>query len=542
MDNFLTQVALAQINVIIGDVEGNCQKIISYIHLAKQQNKSIIIFPELSICGYPPQDLLFFDAFIEKCNTGIAKILPFTNDVYVIIGLPTVNENARGKKLQNSAVVLHNQKIIHTTHKTLLPDYDVFDEYRYFEPNKHFETVDIFNIPVGITICEDIWTYIDKPLYSVDPVEKLIKNGAKVIINIAASPFHVQQHEQRLYILNQIAKNNDVPVIYCNYSGAQTDLIFDGGSMIINRFGQQLNTAIFFEEKMIFVEDEVFNSSKEKMEMIHKALVLGIKDYFNKSGLQKAILGLSGGIDSAVTYALACEALGAKNVLGVLMPSQYSSGHSIKDALDIVKNHEGISETLTIESLFSSYEDKLKMVFEGTQPDLTEENIQARLRAVLLMAISNKKGCILLNTSNKSEAAVGYGTLYGDMCGALSVLGDLYKTEVFELARWMNKNKELIPLNSIIKPPSAELRPDQKDSDSLPNYEILDAILKLYINDFKTKSEIIHLGFEDTIVEKVIRLVNFNEYKRFQTPPVLRISSKAFGNGRKMPLVGKFLF
>ena len=542
MDNFLDQIAVAQINVIIGDIDGNCQKIVSNIELAKTQNKKLIIFPELSICGYPPHDLLHFDSFVEKCNKGLQTILPFTQDIYVIVGLPSVNKNNWGKKLHNSAVVLYNQKIIQTVHKTLLPDYDVFDEYRYFEPNTNFEPVEILNTKVGLTICEDIWMFNDKPLYNLNPVKELVNKGAKIIINIAASPFHVGQHDKRMEILHHISTSYNVPIIYCNYSGAQTDLIFDGGSMLIDEKGNIKNNLIFFEEKLIETKSQKSKNPNSKIDLIQKALVLGIKDYFKKSGLQKAILGLSGGIDSAVTYALACEALGAENVLGVLMPSQYSSVHSVEDALDIVKNHGGKHETLTIESLFSSYEEKLKNVFNGYQPDLTEENIQARLRAVLLMAISNKKGYILLNTSNKSEAAVGYGTLYGDMCGALSVLGDVYKTDVFELAKWINRNQELIPVNSIIKPPSAELRPNQKDSDSLPDYEILDAILKLYVDDFKSKNEIIEKGFDPKIVEKVIKLVNFNEYKRYQTPPVLRVSYKAFGSGRKMPLVAKYLF
>ena len=542
MDNFLAQVALAQINVIIGDIEGNCQKIISYIQLAKAQNKKLVIFPELSICGYPPHDMLQFDSFIDKCNEGLQKILPHTDNLYVIIGLPTFNQNNFGKSLRNSAVVLYNQKIIHTVHKTLLPDYDVFDEYRYFEPNTNFDVIDILDQKVGITICEDIWTFTEKPLYNINPVEQLLQKGARAIINIAASPFHIGQFDNRKKILTTIATSYSIPVAYCNYVGAQADLIFDGGSMLIDPNGTLKNPIQFFDEQIVVCNENVKEETFTKMDLIHKALVLGIRDYFKKSGLQKAILGLSGGIDSAVTYALACEALGAENVLGVLMPSQYSSEHSVQDALDIVKNHGGIHETLTIESLFTSYEDKLKNVFNGYQPDLTEENIQARLRAVLLMAISNKKGYILLNTSNKSEAAVGYGTLYGDMCGAISVLGDVYKTDVFELAKWMNRNQELIPVNSIVKPPSAELRPDQKDSDSLPDYSILDAILKLYVDDFKSINKIIELGFEPEIVKKIIKLVNFNEYKRYQTPPVLRVNYKAFGNGRKMPLVGKYLF
>lgn len=542
MDNFLAQVALAQINVIIGDIEGNCQKIISYIELAKTQNKKLIIFPELTICGYPPHDLLQFDSFINKCNEALEKILPHTTDLYVIVGLPTFNKNNFGKRLKNSAVVIHNKKIIHIVHKTLLPDYDVFDEYRYFEPNTNFDVIDILDTKVGITICEDIWTFSEKPIYNINPVKQLSQIGAQVIVNIAASPFHLGQFENRKEILVNITTTYNIPVVYCNYIGAQTDMIFDGGSMIIDAKGYTKSSTSFFEEKLVVYNSNAIETSLKKMDLIHKALVLGIKDYFKKSGLQKAILGLSGGIDSAVTYALACEALEPNNVLGVLMPSQYSSEHSILDALEIVKNHGGNYENLSIESLFKSYEEKLKSVFLGYKPDLTEENIQARIRAVLLMAISNKKGYILLNTSNKSEAAVGYGTLYGDMCGALSVLGDVYKTDVFELAKWINRNQELIPVNSIIKPPSAELRPDQKDSDSLPDYTILDKILKLYVDDFKSINEIIELGFEPEIVNKIIKLVNFNEYKRYQTPPVLRVSYKAFGNGRKMPLVGKYLF
>lgn len=535
------RIGLAQINMHVGNFEANTEKIIRYIQAAKLKKKSIVVFPELAVCGYPARDFLEFSDFIDSCNKVVDEILEHTEDIYVILGIPTRNDVGRGKPLYNSAMVLHNKKIISRINKTLLPNYDVFDEYRYFEPNDIFECIDIEGVKVGITICEDIWNTDEVPTYKVSPVEELKKQGAELIINIAASPFHALQHEERLKVIKSNIETYQIPFVYCNYIGAQTELVFDGGSMFVNSKGEIKNSIKFFEEDLIEFDDNPKQIKSSQIERCYQALKLGISDYFNKLGFKKAVVGLSGGIDSAVTYALACEALGSKNVLGVLMPSQYSSDHSIKDAENLVKNYNGEKELLDIHSVYESLTKKLDSVFNGLPFNIAEENLQARIRGVLLMAISNKFGNILLNTSNKSEAAVGYGTLYGDMCGGLAVLGDVYKVDVFELAKFINRNEEKIPVNSIVKPPSAELRPDQKDSDSLPDYEVLDTVLKLYIEGREGPNQIIKRGFDSNLVKRILRMVNLNEHKRFQTPPILRISKKAFGMGRRMPIVARYL-
>lgn len=543
------KIAVAQLNLHVGNFNANTEKIIQEIEKAKAQKVEVLLFPELAICGYPPRDFLEFNDFIESCIDGIQEIAQFTQDICVIVGGPSRNHTGHGKALFNSAYVLAEQKIQTIIHKTLLPTYDVFDEYRYFEPNRTFEVFEWKGVKLGVAICEDLWNIGDNPLYTQSPSLELKKLGAEVILNIAASPFSYQQDQNRKEVLSTNAKATGLPIVYCNHIGAQTELIFDGGSFVVNGNGEVVKQAGFFKEDLLVsfldLEKKTFETGviyqENKIQLIHEGLVLGIKDYFKKLGFKKAIVGLSGGIDSAVTFALAAEALGAENVYGILMPSQYSSDHSVEDAKQLAINIGAPYETIEIEPLYNSFEQSLKPIFKDLPFGLAEENLQARIRGVLVMANSNKFGHIVLNTSNKSEAAVGYGTLYGDMCGGLAVLGDVYKTEVFELARHINLEKEIIPVNSIVKPPSAELRPDQKDSDSLPDYDVLDAILFQYIENRKGPKELVALGFDEQLITRVLKMVNINEYKRFQTPPMLRVSPKAFGMGRRMPIVAKYL-
>lgn len=533
-------IGIAQIDVHIGNFEANVLKIEQQINLAKQRGIKLLVFPELTVCGYPPRDFLELESFIISCEKAIEQITLFTDGISVVVGSPSRNTTGIGKRLFNSAYFISNKKVQGIFHKTLLPNYDVFDEYRYFESNRNFDVIDFDGSKIGIAICEDVWNSPAKPLYQVSPIAELKSKGAEIIINISASPFSYDQDLKRKEILRENALTHQVDIVYCNFVGAQTELIFDGGSFFMNKKGEVLAQAPFFTESILTALDNFSEQKDSKIALIHSALVLGIRDYFKKLGFTKALVGLSGGIDSAVTFALAAEALGNKNVLGVLMPSQFSSDHSIDDAKQLAINLGSQYEMLNIESVFESYQVKLSELFKDLPFGLAEENLQARVRGTLLMTISNKFGHIVLNTSNKSESAVGYGTLYGDMCGGLSVLGDVYKTEVFELALHINKDKEIIPINSIQKPPSAELRPNQKDSDSLPEYDVLDKILYQYIEKSKGSQEIINLGFDENLVSRVLKLVNLNEYKRYQTPPVLRISPKAFGMGRRMPIAAKY--
>ena len=541
------KIAIAQLNLHVGNFESNTEIILDNIKSAKKSGAKLVVFPELAICGYPPRDFLEFDDFIEKCLSKIDIIAAESKNITVIIGGPSINKTGQGKPLFNSAFILSNGKVQKVINKTLLPTYDVFDEYRYFEPNRTFELVKIEGMKVGVAICEDLWNIGDNPLYTKSPAIELKRLGAELIVNISASPFSYKQDEERKKVLAENAVKINLPIVYCNHIGAQTELIFDGGSFFMNATGKVVNQSLFFKEQLLqadlkegcFTKGAVY--SGDKIEFIHNALVLGIKDYFKKLGFKKAIVGLSGGIDSAVTFALAAKALGHNNVYGILMPSQYSSSHSIEDAKKLAENIGAPYEVVAIEDIYETYDNKLKPIFKDLPFGLAEENLQARTRGVILMAISNKFGHIVLNTSNKSESAVGYGTLYGDMCGGLAVLGDVYKTEVFELARYINKDKECIPINSIIKPPSAELRPDQKDSDSLPDYEVLDKVLFEYIENRKGPKALIEMGLDDDLVNRVLKMVNINEYKRYQTPPILRVSHKAFGMGRRMPIVAKYL-
>jgi NAD+ synthase (glutamine-hydrolysing) len=547
------KIGLAQLNYHIGNFESNTAKIIEHIQKARNQGADLVVFAELCVCGYPSRDFLEFDEFIDLCETSAKKIAAECTDIACIIGLPTPNNQAEGKELNNSAYFIENGKVTAVVNKALLPNYDVFDEYRYFEPATEFNCIDFKGHRIALTICEDLWNTFENPLYVTRPMDILIEQQPDVMINIAASPFAYNHDVERIEILSDNAARYRLPLLYVNNVGAQTELIFDGGSLVFDNTGKLIDEMPYFEEciayytlnenaELTFGHPATLRLEKQaEIEQIHKAIILGIRDYFYKSGFKQAILGLSGGIDSAVVCALAAEALGAENVMAVLLPSRFSSDHSIKDAEDLVKNLGCMHETIPIKDVTEAFETTLKPQFKDLPFNIAEENIQSRSRAVILMAMCNKFGYILLNTSNKSEAAVGYGTLYGDMCGGLSVIGDVYKTQVFELARHINRNNEIIPLNSIIKPPSAELRPNQKDTDSLPEYDILDRIIAEYVEGRCSSSTIIKMGYDEKTVRKVIRLINISEHKRFQTPPILRVSPKAFGMGRRMPIVGKYL-
>ncbi|HEX7368012.1 MAG TPA: NAD+ synthase [Pelobium sp.] len=544
------KIALAQLNYHIGNFEANTNKIIDTLKNQQAAGTDLVVFSELCISGYPPRDFLEYPEFIQLCQNAAQQIAKACTQIACIIGLPIINEVVDGKDLYNAAYFIADGKVQQVIKKALLPTYDVFDEYRYFEPAHEFKCVNFKGHKIALTICEDLWNLGDNPLYKTCPMDQLIKESPDLMINIAASPFSYNQTEARLFILSQNCRKYNLPLFYVNHVGAQTELIFDGGSMVFDKAGDVIAELNYFEEQVQVFEVEqvqrsiVLNKLSERpgnIEQIYDALVLGIKDYFKKSGFTQATLGLSGGIDSAVVCALACEALGAANVVGVLMPSKYSSDHSIKDAEDLASNLGCKHTIVPIKGVADAFGQTMAHEFSGLPANLAEENIQARSRGVIMMAMSNKFGYILLNTSNKSEGAVGYGTLYGDMCGAISVIGDCYKTQVYQLAKYINREKEIIPLNTINKAPSAELRPDQKDSDSLPDYDILDKILFEYIELRKGPKQIISDGFDEALVNRILKMVNRAEFKRYQTPPILRVSSKAFGMGRRMPIVGKYL-
>lgn len=548
------KITLVQLNYHIGNFGENSQKIIDHINKARERGSELVVFSELAVSGYPPLDLLTRQEFVEASVRTIHEIASHCRDVAAVIGGASLNPNARGKQLHNSAWFLADGVVKETIHKTLLPNYDVFDEHRYFQANEEFKVVNYKGQRIALTICEDLWddqptsaTFARNSLYTLSPMQKLAALKPDFMVNIAASPFSYHQENVRKEVVCKKAANYRIPVAYVNQVGANTELIFDGGSMMVNREGHITHKLPTFTEASEDVEtDEIDQLSSgsltetDPIKLIHDGLVLGIRDYFVKTGLKKALVGLSGGIDSAVTVALATKALGADNVHGMLMPSQYSTGHSVSDAETLAANLGIETDTVAIRDIYEQVDEAMAPVFGDRPPDVTEENIQARIRGLLLMAYSNKFGHILLNTSNKSEAAVGYGTLYGDMNGGLSVLGDVYKTDVFKLARFLNRNEEIVPENTIIKPPSAELRPDQKDSDSLPDYDVLDQVLFRYIELNHSPESIIGEGFAEDTVRHAVKLVNINEYKRYQAPPILRVSGKAFGVGRRMPLVARY--
>ncbi|MBP6215548.1 MAG: NAD+ synthase [Chitinophagaceae bacterium] len=558
------RVALAQQNYHIGNFEENTRKIIEGINLAKQQGAELVVFSELCVCGYPPRDFLEFEDFINKCYQSIDVIKAYADTIGVLIGAPDRNPVREGKDLFNAAYLLYEREIKGVAHKTCLPNYDVFDEYRYFEPAYDWKVIEFKGKRLAVTICEDIWNLGDNPLYRNCPMDELMKQKPDVMLNLSASPFDYTHVEDRKAIVKLNTSKYKLPLLYCNCVGSQTEIVFDGGSLVFDKDSNLVRQLPLFEEAIQVFElnddgtftqpvsvfskdlpDSEFNPTELDYNLctaeIYSAIIIGIRDYFTKMGFTKAILGSSGGIDSAVTLALACEALGKENVRAVLMPSQYSTGHSVSDAEQLSKNLGNPYDIISIRNIYDSFLNELKPIFNDLPFSVAEENIQSRTRGNLLMAIANKFGYILLNTSNKSELATGYGTLYGDMAGGLGVLGDCYKMQVYALAKYINRNKEIIPENIITKHPSAELRPGQKDSDSLPDYAILDSILYQYIERRQGPKEIKSQGFEPALVDRVLRLVNINEYKRNQFCPIIRISPKAFGVGRRVPIVGKYL-
>lgn len=542
------KIALAQLNPTVGDIKTNCEKIITNIKEAKKANIDLIVFPELSIIGYPPKDLLYNPDFLETSYRALNDmLLPETEGIGVIVGTVTRDEE-KDYLLHNSALLLYNGKIVGQADKTLLPNYDVFDEQRYFEPAKKRTCIDFKGMRLAINICEDIWNdkdFWERPRYDIDVLEEQYKLNPDIFINISASPYNLGKHELKVQMVKQISKKYKLPLIYVNQVGGNDELIFDGNSFVINSNGERVANLKAFCEDLVFIDtDELkylspLKDVKEDISWVHDALILGLKDYFRKTGFKKAVVGLSGGIDSAVTCALAVKALGHENVLGVSMPSRYSSEGSKDDARDLAQNLNIEYRVIPIEDVFKSY----ISIFNrngDTVGDLAEENLQARIRGNYLMFISNREGHMVLTTGNKSEIAVGYCTLYGDMSGGLAVISDVPKTMVYDLAKYINKEKTIIPISTIEKAPSAELRPNQKDTDSLPPYEILDDILKLYIEEDKSVSEIVSKGYDEALVKDVIRKVNNAEYKRKQAAPGLKVTTKAFGVGRRMPIAQRF--
>jgi len=568
------KVFLAQQNYHIGNFALNLEKMLQAVEEGRILGADLVVFSELSVCGYPPRDFLEFEDFILQAESSIAALAMVSGDIGILVGTPTRNPQKEGKDLLNSAVLLYHGGVHGIAHKSLLPNYDVFDEYRYFEPAYNWNVIEFKGKKIAVTICEDIWNLGDNPLYRVCPMDKLMLQSPDLMINISASPFDFSHDDDRKEVVRLNVLKYKMPLIYCNAVGAQTEIVFDGGSLVFNSDASLYKQLNYFQEdsflidtNLLFVENKASNvdnspllnesmrfshtdnpleiidylTASDNIEQIHHALVLGIRDYFSKMGFKKAILGSSGGIDSAVVLALAAEALGAENITSILMPSGFSSSHSVDDAVELSKNLGNPYHVIPIESIFDTFLQTLNPLFEGTAFGIAEENIQSRSRGNLLMAIANKFGYVLLNTSNKSELATGYGTLYGDMAGGLSVLGDLYKVQVYALAKYLNRNEEIIPENIITKEPSAELRPNQKDSDSLPDYSMLDNILYLYIEGRKGPKEIVEAGFDADLVKRVLKMVNLNEYKRNQFCPIIRVSTKAFGVGRRLPIVAKYL-
>jgi NAD+ synthase (glutamine-hydrolysing) len=541
------RVALAQINTTIGDFAGNEAKIVQAYHKAEAAGAQIVLFPELATCGYPPRDLLLKPSFVEANLALLERLAKVTGSAGMLLGYVGLNKVRPGREATNSAALLQNGNIIATRAKTLLPTYDVFDEDRYFEPAAENKPVEFNGRKIGITICEDAWNDEDfwhDRRYRRNPVVELAEAGAEVIFNVSASPWHLGKNRIRHSMLGSLARKIERPFFYCNLIGGNDELVFDGTSLAFNSRGELLGRGASFEEDFLLIDTEtarlVGAPEIADEEKVYKALVLGLRDYLHKCGFKSAVLGLSGGIDSALTAALAVEALGAENVRGVSLPSQFSSQGSLDDARILAK-HLGIRyDVVPIQPMFLAAKEQLRDVFRGCNEDTTEENIQARLRGVVLMALSNKFGSLLLTTGNKSELAVGYCTLYGDMCGGLAVISDVPKTMVYRLSRWINRNREIIPEPSITKPPSAELRPNQTDQDSLPPYDVLDAILEAYVVELKSVAEIIAAGFEEATVKRVVRLIDFTEYKRRQAAPGLKVTTKAFGVGRRVPIAQRY--
>ncbi len=558
------KIAIAQQNYHVGNFEWNTGKIIAAIEEAKSGGADLVLFSELAVCGYPAGDFFEFSDFVKKCRKAIDEIATHCTGIAALVGGPEVNPEIAGKDLYNSAWFLNEGKVEAVVRKTLLPTYDIFDENRYFQPADSWKVIEFGGKKLAVTICEDIWNLGDNPLYTICPMDKLMEFNPDFMLNLCASPFDYTHLEDRKGVVRANVLKYRIPMFYCNAVGAHTELIYDGSSLVFDKDGNLLDQLPMFDEaiKIYEIDEEgmislpVLEAVQDvpamlpeplvlepglNIEQIHQALLMGIRDYFGKMGFRKAIVGSSGGMDSALTLALAVEALGKDNVHALLMPSQFSTTHSVDDAVQLSRNLGNPYEMIAIKPVFDAFETALFPVFGELPFDVAEENIQARTRGVLVMALANKFNYILLNTSNKSELAVGYGTLYGDMAGGLGILGDLYKLQVYELARYINRNGEIIPSHIITKPPSAELRPGQKDSDSLPPYNILDPILYQYIERRQGPDEIKAMGFDPGITDRVLRMVNRGEYKRKQFCPIIRVSPKAFGTGRRMPVVARYL-
>lgn len=549
-----TRVALAQINTTVGDLPGNARRILDFYQRAADARAGMVLFPELAAAGYPPRDLLHKSRFIDDQLRTLDELAAKIGETIAIVGYVDRNAATIGKEFLNSAAVLHRGRIVARAHKSLIPTYDVFDEARYFQEAKETVPMVVAGQRLGLTICEDIWNdkdYWNKRLYTRDPVAELTAQGIEAILNISASPYHLGKEQSRFDMLANLARKHGRPLLYCNLVGGNDELIFDGNSMAFNARGELIAQGKQFEEDLVFVDlpdaKPIQFATRQPEAVLHDALVLGLRDYCQKCGFKSTVLGLSGGIDSAITACLAAEALGPQHVMGVSMPSPFSSRGSLDDARSLAQNLGIRYEVIPIQETFRTLKSSFKELFKGRAEDTTEENMQARIRGVIMMAISNKLGGLLLTTGNKSELAVGYCTLYGDMCGGLAVISDVPKTMIYRLAEHINRRSGKpdgfpIPRDSITKPPSAELRPNQTDQDSLPPYDVLDHILRLYVEEMKSGKEIVAAtGYEEKLVRDIIRKVDLNEYKRKQAAPGLRVTSKAFGIGRRVPIAQRYV-
>ena len=542
------KIGIAQINAVVGDFPGNVKRILAAYRECLDQGAELVVTPEMSLVGYPPRDLVFKSQFVPKCLQALDYLADEIREVPLLVGY--IDHNTRpgpGKPFRNAAAWLERGEIRHRFWKTLLPTYDVFDERRYFEPGERCEAVEWRGKRIGVTICEDLWTedYLQRPLYDRDPADELKAQGIELMLNLSASPFHLGKPQVRRELLADVAREHGVPVIYANACGANDQLVFDGHSLAVAADGRAIAQLGGFADECR-VLDPFAATGEEALatgdaEQLYRALVLGLRDYVTKTGFSGVCLGLSGGIDSAITAVVAADALGPENVHGLTMPSGYSSAGSVDDSVALAEKLGIRCDTVPIQPAFEAVKTSLQPVFGGLPEDVTEENMQARVRGLFLMSLSNKFGHLLLTTGNKSELSVGYCTIYGDMCGGLAVISDLPKTRVYEVSRWINREREIIPWNTIDKPPSAELRPDQKDQDTLPPYDVLDAILELYIERQLSVDEIVAEGYEENLVRWIQRRVDLNEWKRQQAAPGLRVTSKAFGMGRRMPIVQRFV-
>lgn len=543
------KIALVQLNATVGDVCGNTARIVQHVRAAREGGAQLVVFPEQAIIGYPAKDLLLRSEIVEGNLAALGEIAQAAENVAVVVGYAEPNRERRGRPLYNAAALVRDGRVVQRWRKRLLPIYDVFDEVRYFEPGGPHEVVDVNGLKVGVTICEDLWSneeMMGHPLYECDPVDDVARSGAQLVLNISASPYFVDKHDIRTKLIGAHARRTGVPIAYVNQVGGNDEQLFDGASTVVNARGEVVGQARAFDEDVLWVDTDDVAATRIEVRHagvadMHDALVMGLRDYVRKCGFTRAVIGLSGGIDSAVVAALAATALGAENVHGVAMPSRYSSAHSIADAQALAENLGVRFSTVPIDPMHARFEEQLAPHFENRPPDITEENIQARVRCVILMALSNKFGSLLLTTGNKSELAVGYCTLYGDMAGGLAVISDVPKTMVYALARHMNARagRELIPESTLTKPPSAELKPDQTDQDSLPSYEELDGILQRYEERMESVDAIVAAGFERETVERVVRLIQVSEYKRQQAAPGLKVTSRAFGFGRRMPIAAR---